>query len=264
MRIVQISDLHITKEGKKACSITPTTKNLQKCIKHINAITPSIDLILVTGDITNEGSLEETQRAKTILDNLNAPYYLTPGNHDNRDHLLSVFGEEHISVSSKGFINYVINKSAIRLVCLDSVIEGRSGAEFCDIRAAWLEKELKKETEKPTIIFMHHPPIKFGILETDQDGFIGAKRLGKIIQKQANILAILCGHVHLQTNTAWNGTVVCTSPSMGMQLLLDLTQTLPSQFFNTDPAYQLHYFTPEKELVSFAISTTKMNGPYPF
>lgn len=263
MIIIQISDLHITRDGIKACGITPTSTNLAQCIKHINNLNPPADLVLVTGDITNEGRLEETKRAKSILDTLDAPYFITPGNHDDRKHLETIFGSPHLVVEN-GFINYVIDDYKLRMICMDSTITGKSGGEICKVRADWLDKEISKDLEKPTIVFMHHPPIMYGILETDENGFSGEKVLGSVIEKYSNIKALLCGHIHLQTHSYWRGTVISTAPSMGMQLLLDLTLTLPSQFYNEPPAYQLHYFTPDKQLVSFAVSTKDLDGPYPF
>lgn len=263
MIIVQISDLHVTTDGFNACGVTPTFTNLARCIQHINDLNPPADVVLVTGDITNEGLLEETKRAKSILDSLNAPYFITPGNHDDRKHLDMIFGSPHLLVEN-GFINYVIDDYELRMICMDSVIAGESGGKICKIRTEWLDKEISKDLEKPTIVFMHHPPIKYGILETDQDGFVGENNLGSVIEKYSNIKALLCGHIHLQTHTYWRGTVVSTAPSMGMQLLLDLTLKLPSQFYNEPPAYQLHYFTADKQLVSFAISTKDLDGPYPF
>ena len=263
MIIAQISDLHITRDGVKACGITDTSTNLALCVQHINDLTPPADIVLVTGDITNEGLLEETKKAKSILDNLNAPYFVTPGNHDDRMYLEMVFGSPHLALEN-GFINYVIDSYELRIICMDSVMAGESGGEICKIRAAWLDKEISKDLEKPTIIFMHHPPIKYGVIETDENGFVGENNLGSVIEKYSNIKAILCGHIHLQTHTSWRGTVVSTAPSMGLQLLLDLTLTLPSQFYNEPPAYQLHYFTPDKQLVSYAMSTKSLDGPYLF
>ena len=89
------------------------------------------------------------------------------------------------------------------------------------------------------MIFMHHPPIKCGVLETDVDGFIGKKLLGSVISKHHHVEKIICGHIHVPINTSWNDTVISTAPSMGMQLVLDLTLKRESEFVLEAPAY--HY-----------------------
>ena len=264
MLIVQLSDLHIAGWDRKAYGVAPTAENLALCVEHINQLIPKPDLVLITGDITCDGLAEEAECAASLLAKLHYPYFIVPGNHDDRSTLWSVFHEHACPCKGKDFINYVVEGYDIRLIAMDSSIPGAPGGEMCIKRIDWLEKQLSAESKKPTIIFMHHPPVKFGVLETDTDGFIGTDRLGTVIAKYSNIKALLCGHVHLASHTGWCGTVISTAPSMGLELLLDLTLKRPSEFALTPPGYLLHYFTPEKNLVSHIISVTDVDGPYLF
>ena len=264
MLIAQISDTHIAGWDKQAYGIAPTADNLALCVKNINQLIPKPALVLVTGDITNTGLTEEFEQALSLLKKLDIPYYVIPGNHDNRLELKSVFGQQSCPCESPDFINYVINDFEVRLIAMDSTIQGEAGGELCETRLVWLNKQLAKNTRKPTIIFMHHPPVKVGVIESDIDGFIGADNLGKIIEKYPNIERIICGHAHLQTHTLWHNTVVTTAPSVGMELVLDLTMKKPSQFVLEPPSYLLHSWTPDKNLVTHTISTRKTDGPYLF
>ena len=263
MLIAQISDLHIAGWNKKAYGIAPTAENLAHCVEHINQLTPKPNLVLVTGDITYDGRLEEAERAASLLDKLQYPYYIVPGNHDDRSTLWSVFGKHGCPGTNKDFINYVLEGYDIRLIGMDSTCAG-PGGEICNKQIDWLDNQLSMERNKPTIIFMHHPPAKCGVLETDEDGFIGADRLGNVIAQYNNILAILCGHIHLTSHLGWCGTVISTALGMGLQLVLDLTLKRPSEFTLEPPGYQLHYFTPEKNLVSHSIIVKDIDGPYRF
>ncbi len=264
MLIVQISDTHIPAKGKKAYNVAPMAENLMKSVNHINQLEPKPDLVLVTGDITYSGKKEETKYAKSLLDRLNCPYYIVGGNHDNRKNLIAIFGRDAIPANDCGFINYVIEEHDIRLIAIDSVDEGRAGGKICKIRAAWLDERLNQARAKPTIIFMHHPPIKFGVLETDIDGFEGANLLAEIIGKYSNIERIICGHIHLQAFSKWQGTIISTAPCMGLRLLLDLTKKTPSQFTLEAPAYQIHHYTPDKNLITHNVQLGSSEGPYLF
>jgi len=264
MLIAQISDTHIAGPGLKTNGIAPMAQNLELCVEAINALTLQPDLVLLSGDVTNDFTHDEAQRAAEILAGLNSPLYLVPGNHDDRGVLWDVFGGSAIPARTDGFINYVINRPDLRIIALDSVAQGQSGGAFCNTRAAWLRETLADGGDQPTVIFMHHPPLKCGVPETDQDGFDGAAKLGAIIADYPNIQRILCGHIHLLTHARWNGTVVTTAPSMGMQLMLDLTQAHPSKFYLTDPGYLLHHWTPEKVLITHAVTVRDMDGPYEF
>jgi 3',5'-cyclic-AMP phosphodiesterase len=265
MLIVQFSDPHITVAGKKSYGIAPTAETLGLCIDHVNQMVPKPDLVLVSGDITTDGLLASTRHAKELLSRLDCPYYVIPGNHDDRSILWSVFGEDNCPVTRQGFINFTIDGFGLRIIAMDSTRPGYPGGEICSARLAWLKMRLAKETGKPTIIFMHHPPVKFGVLETDSDGFEGADELGTLIGKFPNIHAVICGHVHLPAQTRWRGTIVSTAPSTGMQLGLDLSRTRPSEFYLNAPGYQLHHFTEGRNLITHTIYVNRINdGPYRF
>jgi 3',5'-cyclic AMP phosphodiesterase CpdA len=264
MLIAQLSDCHIAGWGKKAYGVAPTAENLARCVDHINQLDPKPDLVLVTGDITCKGLLEEAERSASLLDKLRCPYYIIPGNHDDRASLWSVFGGKACPSRMEGFFSYVIEDYDVRLIAMDSTIPGAPGGEICERRAKWLNMRLSEAENQPTVIFMHHPPIKCGVIETDIDGFIGADRLGNVIEKYTHIERIICGHIHLLVHARWCGTTVSTAPSMGMQLVLDLTLQHPSEFILEAPGYQLHYWTPEKNLITHTVYVRKHANTYLF
>ena len=264
MLIAQISDTHIPKRGSKTCDVAPMAENLARCIDHINQSDPKPDVVLVTGDITSAGSVEEAEHAAALMAGLEIPFYIIPGNHDEPSILRAAFDEAAHPSEYQGFSNYVINNFDVRMIALDSTDPGGPGGEICQARAAWLDQQLSEDIQKPTVIFMHHPPVKCGVLETDVDGFSGADLLGQVVNKYTNIESIICGHIHLPIHVRWRGTVVSTAPSMGMQLGLDLTLKRPSEFVLEAPAYQLHYWTPQKDLVTHTVYVREVDGPYPF
>ncbi len=264
MLVAHISDLHITAAGEKAYGRVPTAENLISCVEHINQLQPAVDLVLVTGDITYSSRYEEARLAAELLEELNAPFYIIPGNHDERAILRTAFKEQSCPAKDGPYINYVVAGYPLTFIALDTTIPGQPGGEVCRDRVRWLEGELEKTAGKPTIIFMHHPPVKCGVLETDEDGVVGADLLGDVVEKYPNIERILCGHIHLTSHIRWRGTVISVAPSMGLQLLLDLTLKLPSSFYKDAPAYLLHYWTPEQQLISHAIPLHETEGPYLF
>ena len=267
MLIAQITDFHIVEKNNKYYGFAHTSENLALCVENINQLIPKPDLVLVTGDITNTGLEEECKQASLLLSKLKTPYYIIPGNHDNPTVMKKVFNKHCPIIAtqqSSTFINYVIDDYDLRLIAVDSTYQDHAGGELCETRLTWLDEQLAKDTLKPTIIFMHHPPVNIGVNETDLDGFIGAEKLGKIIEKYNNIERIISGHVHLQTHTRWHGTIITTAPSVSMKLVLDLTKKKPSQFVLEAPSYLLHYWTPAKNLVTHTVNLGKTDGPYLF
>ena len=264
MLIVQISDTHIAGRGKKTYGIAPMSENLARCVDHINQSDPRPDVVLVTGDITSAAKIEEAEQAADILSNLQIPFYIIPGNHDSRTSLGEAFSEQVCPSGYQGFSNYVIDDFDVRLIAVDSTVPGAPGGEICQTRATWLDERLSEDKERPTVIFMHHPPVRCGVLETDEDGFSGADLLGDVVEKYSNIEGIFCGHIHLPIHVRWRGTVVSTAPSIGMRLGLDLTLKRPSEFYLDAPGYQLHFWTPQQDLVTHTVYVGDGGGPYLF
>ena len=264
MLIAQISDTHISRKGTKTYGFVPMSENLIQCVDSINQLIPQPDVVLVTGDITSSGQAEEFNYAYNLLNRLEIPYYVIPGNHDNRNLLRSIFGEDKCPATSNGKIDYVIENGKLRLIALDSTFSGNPGGEITEAQAQWLDARLKEKQSQPTLIFMHLPPVNCGVLETDVDGFIGKEHLGEVINRHTNVEKIICGHIHLPINTRWCGTVISSSPSNGMKLVLDLTLKHESMFLLEHPAYQLHYWTQEKNLITHTVIVKHYEGPYLF
>lgn len=75
IRFAWLSDIHIGYPTAEA--------DLRSSVDDINNF-EAIDFTIISGDITSMGSLEELTLAKQILDELDKPYYIIPGNHDTK------------------------------------------------------------------------------------------------------------------------------------------------------------------------------------
>ena len=82
------------------------------------------------------------------------PVYVIPGNHDHREHMRGVWGEQG-SHHHGTYIQYVIEEWPVRLIALDTHIPGQAGGELCEERLSWLEARLGEHTSRPTILFQH-------------------------------------------------------------------------------------------------------------
>ncbi len=260
MYIVQISDTHLVEPGDLTLGVAPMADKLRRVVAHINGLEPQPDVVLVTGDITHDGRLAQAQLAAGILAGLRAPFYVIGGNHDTRETLWQVFGGGAIPSRNGDLIGYRIN-APINLIGLDSTVAGASGGRIGPEQLAWLKRMLD---DRPTLVFMHHPPVKVSILETDHDGFEGSAALEALIREHPNVLRILCGHIHLTTHAAWAGTIVSTAPSIGMALRRDLSMTKPSAFYLSPPAYLLHHMTDHGTLISHHVNVDEGDGPHLF
>ncbi|HRF16832.1 MAG TPA: metallophosphoesterase, partial [Chitinophagaceae bacterium] len=74
-RFAFISDTHIGSPNGSA------EEDLRRTVRDINAMS-DVAFVVLTGDITELGTNEEIKLARQILDSLDIPWYIIPGNHD--------------------------------------------------------------------------------------------------------------------------------------------------------------------------------------
>lgn len=119
--------------------------------------------------------------------------YPALGNHDIRKNFNSAFR----GLASDQPLDYCEQTEWLRWIVLDSscgqVIGQLSGSQL-----AWLEQELCKPTDCPTILALHHPVYGTTTAETDANNLATPDRLIRLLQDHP-VDGILCGHSHEAT-----------------------------------------------------------------
>ena len=266
MLIAQITDTHIkAPRGRLAYKTVDTAVNLERCVAHVMTLKPQPDLVLMTGDLTDFGRPEEYALLQELLRPLSMPVYVIPGNHDERGALLKAFGnEDYLDGKTSDFVQYTIENYPIRLIGLDTSIPGDSQGTLCSERLDWLDARLNEQPDRPTVLFMHHPPFKTGIDAMDRQGFIDADRLGALVESHPQVQHIICGHVHRPIHVQWHGVTVSVGPSASHYVALDLAPARWPDFYLEPPSCQLYYWIPSTGLVAHTSFVGNFEGPYPF
>lgn len=250
MILIQISDLHITDPGEPVDRLARTTERLAIAVARINAMRPRPDGVIVTGDLVNECRTSEYERLRQTLDPLQVPVWLMVGNHDARDDLRLVF-DDHAYLGTGEFVQYTVEDLSVRLIALDSQIPGETAGALCAERLGWLEDRLAEQPDRPTMIFVHHPPFPSGIDRMDANGLVeGREELARSIGNHRQILGIGAGHVHRPIMTAIAGVPAHTCPSTAHQLGLDLLRTDGVSIVAEPPACLMHTRQPGAPLVT--------------
>ncbi len=263
MLIAQVTDPHIKAEGRLAYKKIDTAANLAACVQHLLNLLEKPDLILLTGDLTDFGRLEEYTLVRRLLAPLKMPLFVIPGNHDHRENLRSAFKDHDYLPRGGQFLHYVIDDYPLRIIGLDTTIPGKPGGELCEQRLSWLDQQLRKERNKPTLLFMHHPPIKTGIQHMDVQNCRNGEALGIMLEQHPQVFQILCGHVHRPIHTQWHGITVTIAPSSSHYVALDTRDNGPADWMLEPPAVQLHYWQ-DSRLISHLSFIGEFIGPYPF
>jgi len=263
MLIAQLSDAHIRPAGHLYQGVVDSNQMFVEALDHLQGLDQRPDLALLTGDLVDLGMPEEYLEARKLLSRLDIPYLIIPGNHDHRENLRTTFAD-HRYLPAEGPLNYCVDDYPVRIVGLDSTVPNQHHGNIDSTAIQWLAHVLGRDTRKPTILMMHHPPFVTGIPYMDQYGCIESGRLAAVVERFSNVELVLCGHVHRQMLRRWAGTVVCTCPSTTTEIALQLHPLAHPQSYVGPRGCMLHLFQEEHGFVSHVSQIGKFTGPYPF
>lgn len=255
MLIAQITDLHIVEKDKHWLSepATEVSKRLARTISYLNGLNPRPDVVLLTGDATEDGKEASYFHLIELLKPLKIPFYAIPGNHDRREAMRSAFKNLPF-MPSKGFIHYAVDDYPIRFIGLDTLVEGEDFGCLCDERFSWLDETLKQDTKKPTLLFMHHPPIQIGMELFDQMKCKAPKAFETLISKQTNIMGIVTGHYHHLCVSTFGNKLCFLAPSVAPVHYFAGPKDLHVTALELeDPGVTLHSWLGENTLVSHVV-----------
>ncbi len=213
--LIQISDLHIG----AAWSDGDPAQAVAAAVAAVGRFPDRPDAVLVSGDLTERGGDAEYAAVRELLAGLPAPYHVIPGNHDERAALLRAF-----DLPGEGAepIQYAVDLGPLRLLALDTLSPGSEHGALDGERRAWLERELAREPERPTLLALHHPPLRIGIEVWDEIGLAAAdcEALERLIAANPQVLGTVSGHVHRALVGQLGGRPALAIPSVYLQARL--------------------------------------------
>jgi 3',5'-cyclic AMP phosphodiesterase CpdA len=233
----QITDLHITTLDDPYKSKERNDKRLRDVLTTIYNLKPRPVAIIASGDLVDRGEAREYVEFRNLLAEFNQiPIYAGMGNHDLRGAFREIFPDRsplYYETDPNGFIQYEVDFGDIRLVMIDTldevVVDGKPKANengaFCRKRAAWLKRTLDRKSNKPTMIALHHPPVRSGIYWMDaREKYDWQKRLADVVKNRKQVRTMMCGHLHRAYHSSFANQIVSASPATSIQLTLNLTE----------------------------------------
>ncbi|WP_457154466.1 phosphodiesterase [Mesorhizobium sp. P5_C1] len=220
MKVIQISDPHLMTPGGLLYGSNPLSR-LQACLADIGANHADADLVVISGDLTNDGERPAYAALSESLTKFGPPCRLMLGNHDDRAVFLEMFPQ---ATAERGFVQSVVDSSEGRLILLDTLDSGHVEGKLCAARLDWLDKRLQEARDRPVFLFMHHPPFRIHIPELDRVMLADPDALHEVLLRHGNVRHIFAGHVHRLIAGSWRGIPVSTLRSTNHQTALDFSQ----------------------------------------
>ena len=212
LRVVQITDTHLNRiEGGTLLGLD-TDFSLQQVLQRVLAERDSIDLVLATGDIADNGSEEAYLRARDYFSRLAAPVLWLPGNHDRAEVMAGVLGQ-------RGELQRTAETGHWQVLMLNSQIPGavggRLGAAELQALRSCLEDAARRSQH--VLVCLHHQPVAMGSAWIDRQMLADSEDFLALLGQFDCVRGVLWGHVHQQLDRDYNGWQLMATPSSCVQ-----------------------------------------------
>jgi Icc protein len=193
--VVQLSDTHLVRDEPDPGDPTNADDGVRRTVAALGD--RHADLVLLTGDLTNDGSAEGCRRLRTLVEPFGAPILATPGNHDLPGTVAEVFGTAD-----------TIELGAWRVLAIDTTIPGCDDGQ---IDAAAFGARLDAVDSRPTLVALHHPPVSPST--NPMFRLAGATDLVAACAVRPHVRGIVSGHLHEAFDRTAGDVAVVGCPS---------------------------------------------------
>nr|WP_314582044.1 3',5'-cyclic-AMP phosphodiesterase [uncultured Pseudomonas sp.] len=208
--LVQLSDSHLFAEADGKLLGMTTRRSLEAVVDLVLAEQPHIDLILATGDLSQDGSVESYRAFRESSERLDAPKRWLPGNHDE-------LHEMAIAAQQSDFLEPVVDVGNWRITMLDSAVPGSVPGYLEDKQLQLLAQALSEAPQRHHLICLHHHPVPIGAAWMEPIGLRNPEALFSVLERFPQAKALLWGHVHQDFDRTRDGLRLMASPSTCIQ-----------------------------------------------
>jgi len=213
--IIQITDPHLTRHNNTEIKSCNTNSSFERVLQNVVS-NEQIDFIIVSGDISDDGSRESYQFYKNTLESLKKPFVSIPGNHDNKDNFKLVFQKDFPNISC------IPLSDEWGLITLDSSVDDEEGGVLTDKQIKTAQDLIEASLHKNLILCLHHQPINMGFW-IDEIGLQNKDQFLSLILDQPKVKAVVWGHVHHEYQTTLGSILFMSTPSTCYQFGEDET-----------------------------------------
>lgn len=196
VHVLQLSDTHLRADGQAVHGVDPRERLATVLDAYCRLDTP-LDLVVLTGDLTDDGSFMACRDLADMLEPLGAPVLAVPGNHDRPQTLRGVFAADSIDVGPW------------RIVGIDT---SRPDQVHGTVEVMAEAGRLDRHDPRPTVLAMHHPlvsPSGHPWFQCD-----GGEGFAAELAARPHVKAVIAGHLHYPYELPSPGPRVFGCPSV--------------------------------------------------
>ena len=205
LKLVQLSDCHVSSDPDTEYRGQNAGRSLERLLPAVRSFEP--DLLLLTGDVSEDAGAASYRRVSRLLDTLGVPVHALPGNHDDPSIMQNHFDQGPWSGPwTHTWENWL-------MVLLDSTAPGAIGGVFSDADIEGLRAVLAGSVAEHVLIALHHQPVAVGSPWIDKYALADAGAFLEVVGSDARVRCVTWGHVHQDFGTERSGVKFLGSPS---------------------------------------------------
>ncbi|HRL92017.1 MAG TPA: 3',5'-cyclic-AMP phosphodiesterase [Pseudomonas sp.] len=208
--LVQLTDSHLFANADGKLLGMNTHDSLQRVIERILDEQPQVDLILASGDLSQDGSLQSYQRFRQLHEQIPAPARWFAGNHDELPAMQA-------ACAGSDLLQPVTDLGNWRIILLDTSIPGAVPGHLSAAQLALLSTALSDAGERHVLVTFHHHPVSIGCRWMEPIGLRNPDALFAVLDGFPQVRALLWGHIHQEFDQLRNGVRLLASPSTCVQ-----------------------------------------------
>ncbi|MGQ3889814.1 metallophosphoesterase [Legionella sp. CNM-1927-20] len=235
LKFLQITDLHLFASDEKRVFGIDSNNRFKQVICHIRRHElHDTDAIILTGDLSQDETLESYHRVVKTFKDFKIPVYWIPGNHDNLPLMQGLFASSSILRYEK-----VLACKYWHFIFLDTHIPGEGVGYLKEEELTIIIKEIEKleKTRKKIALIMHHHPININTPLMDQYSLRNQNQLWKKIINSP-VQLIICGHVHGHYSLEHHNITIECAPATCFQIKKGATDLEIENLMG----YTIHFF----------------------
>lgn len=242
LKVIQLSDPHLFGDPDGRLRNVVTRRSLQRVITHVMRHEAPFDVVVVTGDLSQDESEPAYAALAQMLAPMDCPILCLPGNHDDPQWLHDHLNQQPLS--SKPLHRF----GAWDFHLLDTQVKGEVHGHIDAQQLTALRQRLgASPDDRFSAVWLHHPPFAIGSRWLDATRLQNAQELLDLCHDSGRVRALLCGHVHQSSESDYKGMLLASAPSTCAQFL-----PLCDDYAVDDrpPGYRLSHFHADGRVTS--------------
>ncbi len=213
LKVLQFTDTHLFAKPTGALCGMNTADSLSAVLDFAKKDDWPPDLILATGDLSQDETEASYHRFMDFFEPLDVPVFCLPGNHDLPARMSSLLSRNNVHSTRQ------VLTSDWQILMLNSVVIGQHGGHLKQDELNYLDQCLAVHDDMHTLVCLHHNVLPAQTKWLDTMTLKNAAEFFDVLDQHSNVRGVLTGHIHQDFNGKQGDIPVFASPSTCIQFL---------------------------------------------